>query len=285
VWRRTAAELAACVGYEHATDSGVKRRWFVPEDDTDCDEVQTAECDAYAYKASGTSDIDDASCVTAQFSVPGVSADSCLLGGPACIDGTDMTASCGPVAPSYCLPDAVCSNTGCAQNFGLCLRDGGGTLVPRIKCDIPYNLQQNGMPCVITQQQRHDTIDLRSLLASPANPNTPLTGCRSVLFADPALGMVNVQNKIAMGNIEIKPDPIDAPCSWGMTWANGNVTSIGGNVAPIIRVTVVELMNGTRMLIPIEITFRATSCMTTDAMTCGLTVTPTDGITRCAQMP
>ena len=125
--QRPIPELAACVGYEQASDSGVKRRWFVPEDDTDCDQVTAGECDEFTYLASGKAHIADASCVTAQFSVPGTNTGkSCLVGGPACIDGAGATDGCSPVGPSYCLPDAICARAGCAQDLGACLRDDLG---------------------------------------------------------------------------------------------------------------------------------------------------------------
>ena len=284
VWRRANPELAACVGYEQASDAGVERLWLVPEDDTDCDQLPGAECDAYAHMASGTVEIKDASCVTENFAVPGANLPSCLLGGPACIDGAGTTTTCGPVGPSHCLPDAICKRVGCAQNVELCLRDGQTNPVPRIKCNIPFNQQAGGIACA-GEPQHHDTIDLRSLLAAPNSPGTALTTCKTILFAEPKLGMPNVQNKIAAGNIEIKPDPLAPPCTWGMTWVSGGVSSIGGGVAPIIRMTVVGLENGNTMLIPIEIAFHASSCAPTDVMTCDVLVPPTDGVTRCAQEP
>lgn len=283
VWRRTDPELAACVGYEQASDAGVKRLWFVPEDDTDCDQVATAECDRYAYKASGKADIGEANCVTAQFSVPNTVGKACLLGGPACIDGVPSNTSCGPVGPSYCLPDAICASATCAQNLGDCLRDGQMPGIPRIRCDFPFNTQ--GTVCGTTAEQRHDEIDLRPLLASPTNPATTITTCKSILFADPMLGMANVSDKITMGAVEIKPDPITAPCQWGMSWVTGNVAMVGGPTPPIVRMTIVELENGNRMLLPIELAFHPTACAPTDVVTCGFTIAPTDGVTHCAQQP
>ncbi len=283
VWRRTDPNLAACVGYERASDSGVKRYWFVPEDDTDCDQVATAECDKYAYKASGKAELDSANCVTAQFPVPGTTGKACLLGGPACIDGVDGAAACGPVGPSYCLPDAICSNANCAQNLGTCLRDGQTMPVPRIKCDVPFNTQATGMPCPTTPS-RHAEIDLGPLLASPNNPGSTLTTCKSILFADTMLGQVNVMNKIVAGTVELKPDPIGPPCGFGMFWAAGNAGSVLANMS-IIRMMIVELENANRMLIPIEVAFHPSQCLTADLMTCNVTVSPSDSITHCAQQP
>lgn len=281
VWRRTDPNLAACVGYEHASDTGVKRLWFVPEDDTDCDQVATAECDKYAYKASGKADLGNANCVTSQFPVPGTTGKTCLLGGPACIDGADANTSCGPVGPSYCLPDAICANATCAQNLGMCLRDGQTSPVPRVRCDIPFNQAQGGVPCA-GAQQRHAEIDLSPLVSSPSNPGTALTTCKSLLFADPMLGMVNVMNKIVSNQVEIKPDPLSPPCGFGMSWASGTASSILVS-ASVLRMMIVELENANRMLIPIEIAFHPSQCLTGDMMTCGVTVVPSDGITHCAQ--
>ena len=283
VWRRANPDLAACVGYEHATDAGIERLWFVPEDDTDCDQLPGAECDAYAHMASGTVEVKDANCVTAQFAVPGTPRPSCLLGGPVCIDGAGAGDTCGPVGPSYCLPDAICARVGCAQNLGLCLRDGQMTPVPRIKCDIPFNQAAAGAPCQQTLQ-RHAEINLGPLLANAANPGTTLTTCKSVLFADLVLGEVNVTNKISAGQVELKPDPLVAPCAFGLLWAGGNATSIIANTSTI-RMMIVELANQNRMLIPIEVQFRPTQCEMTDVMSCQVLVPPMDGITQCARQP
>lgn len=284
VWRRTDPALAACVGFEQASDSGVERKWFVPEDDTDCDQVMQAECDPYTYKASGKATIQDASCVTAQFSVPNTTGKACLLGGPACIDGVDASTSCGPVGPSYCLPDAVCANSACAQNLGECLRDGTVTPIPRIQCTLPFDANTGGVCTNNGVPARHAAIDLRYLLALPSNPQTTATSCKSILFADPMLHQANVSNKIAVGSVEVKPDPITAPCLWGMTWVTGTVSTVGGAVPPVVRMTVVELQNGNRMLIPIELRFAPTSCTMVEMM-CSVSLQAADSITRCGQVP
>jgi hypothetical protein len=274
VWDRFDKTLASCVGYETAADDGVKRLWFVPEDDTDCDAIDL-DCDLYAYHAVGKVDIADASCLTEAYSVPNTSGKTCLLGGPACIDGAGRMPTCGPVTPSHCLPDAICANATCAVDLPLCLRDAQVGAVPRIRCDIPYNAGQNGAPCLSTNQ-RHDSIDLSYLLSS--------TTCKSILFADTKLGQINVTNRITTAaGLEIKPDQLEPPCQFGMTWTSGNAGTLAN--APIVRMTVVELHNGNRMLIPIEIQYHPTGCEMADVMTCDVTVAPTDGIAHCAQMP
>lgn len=276
VWRRSDTALAACVGVEHADASGVQRIWLVPEDDTDCDAIDL-ECDEYAHAAMGTAHIDDASCITDQTKIANAATSTCLLGGPACIDGRGNDLTCGPVFPHYCLPDAVCAIPGCRTDFGNCVRDGVN--VPRIKCDIPSNSQTGGRcnggdPSAVTGFVR-----LHQLVAKPGMPNVPATSCTSLQFVEPKFADPSPSPTIIGNGVVLTHGPLMPPCEFSLTFATGAVVQMN---LPIFSVVDLGLANGNHMLLPIEIKFTPGTCSQVAAF-CGVTIGDGDGVTHCAQ--
>ena len=267
VWRRPDAAAAACVGVEHADASGVERIWLVPEDDTDCDAIDV-ECDEYAYAAMGTAHIDDADCISDLTKLANTTASTCLLGGPACIDGRGTDLVCGPVFPHYCLPDAVCAIPGCRTDFAACVRDGA--FVPRIKCDVPYNAQ-TGARCAGSPSAVTTTVSLAELVAN--------TTCTSLQFVEPRFADPSPSPTIIGNGTVFTRGPLSPPCSFPLTFATGTVNQ---TAVPIFSVADVGLANGNHMLLPIQIKLTPTDCNQVMAF-CDVTILDTDGVTHCAQ--
>ncbi len=275
VWRRndpTTAALAACVGIEHSDGTAVERKWFVPEDDTDCDGIDL-ECDRYNYQAMGTSDVDNASCVVSA-KVPMINDTSCLLGGQTCIDGhTDM--SCGPVVPSYCLPDALCANSGCRADLATCIGQG---VLTYLKITVPTTTQRDR--CIAVPDQTAALVDLAGLFIGPG-ASTPMTKCTGIKFADLQVGMLNVEGDFKPGNAVFKANLQTGTCKFLMSWVSGALPS-----ATNFGVIDLELDNGMHMELPLRVEGVDGACDAgLDRPTVSLHPIANDAISNCALVP
>jgi uncharacterized protein YqkB len=276
VWHRTAPDAAACVGLETASSSGVKRLWLVPEDDTDCDEIDL-DCDRYAYYATGQPPtIQDANCLISS-TIQGQTRPSCMIGGDVCIDGQSRDPVCGPIHPHVCVPDGVCQVAACAPNFDMCLRNNASIL--RVKCVIPYN-PMTGQRCPLPSMNSA-LVQLGALVGKPGMPTSPSTTCTSMMFADLQLPRPHLSQVLAQNGVGFTHSPINPPCDFGLTWATGNVSQ---NNTRMFAAIDLGLQNGNHMEIPLELGFADADCASA-IMTCDIvsSLSADDGVTRCAQ--
>lgn len=275
VWRRSDETKAACVGLEDAGSTGVTRMWFVPEDDTDCDEVMPAvECDKYAFHAKGTVAIDNANCTTLDM-LSGATVGTCVLGGPACVDGQNTTDNtCTPVDPTFCVPDLFCEHT-CASDLPACV----GLAQTKLACHFPT--EQFGAQCGATAAQTEAEVTLAPLFTN-ANPGGSMVSCSEVKFADLRIGNPAVSTKLQKNMLQFSRSSVSGdPCSFHLTWDPTTVTS-ASPPAPITAVLVVTLTNGRVMLLPLVISFESQGCGadTTAACFAGIPLGG-DGIQNC----
>lgn len=278
VWRRSdpaTSALAACVGIEHSDGKTVERTWLVPADDTDCDDVPPgAECDRFNYQATGTSDLDKANCVTPLFKPPGITATTCLLGGPACTDGhADMT--CGPVDPYYCVPDVFCSNQSCigmsmlpqcvAANLSSHLKvtfasetsldwcANVGAIAPRVRVSLDAVFRDSGLPAV--------------------------TSCTSIEFVELAIQNIDPKPDYQSGSAKFHTEALAAPCAFDLVWEAGPLPT-----TDLFAGLDITLKNGLHLALPLHIAVAPNACGG-GAPQPSVKVLPGDSILNCARVP
>lgn len=167
-WRKPNTEAAACLGIEYSDGREVKeRKWLVPEDDPDCDEVQL-ECDKYLYHADYSQAAEPCVVppVTSPIHLP------CRAGTKVCEDDVSAGA-CVPMTPQYCLANALCDPDPCFLNVDNCLMTADSSLMT---CNLP--LQQDGTGCDIGTVGE-GPLEVTLSTSNGLFPN----GCQSVLFA------------------------------------------------------------------------------------------------------
>lgn len=174
-----------CVLVESWQGGMPTRTFVVPENDEDCDgfptvdgsgQRNTLECDAFWYDFSPRlASSSKADCATVDV-VDGLH--SCLLGGAPCTDGTGPGTTCVQVAPTTCLPQAVCSSA-CAQiestaSLSTCVPTSGTTT--ELVCTF-YGVGDAGTPCTNFTKPTGGKITLDGLFANSSRT------CNSVAFS------------------------------------------------------------------------------------------------------
>lgn len=272
VWRRPAdsvGELASCVGLEVADKSTISRLWLVPEDDTDCDGVAAGECDAYNFMAMGHATVSDASCVKPNTDDPKIGMQTCLVGGPACIDGSGET-PCGPVLPYYCAPTGACDMV-CRGDLPACIADGG---ISYVKITMPTG--QTGEKCQMDPAQSAVVVDLGALLPSAT---TFQARCKSIRFANTEIGSLEVTSDFRPPGAVFTASSVaqGATCKFTLSWAQGapdNDNNYG--------FFDLELDNGTHELVPLYVQMVGGNCTIADTADFLLRPSSPETITNCA---
>ena len=277
VWRRSdpsTSSLAACVGIEHSDGKTVERTWLVPEDDTDCDGIDL-ECDKFNYQAMGTTDLGNASCVTAAVKPPGVTGPTCLLGGQACIDGhADL--SCGPVDPYYCVPNGLCANPACtsAAMIPQCvLMNIASHLKVAFPAETSLEFCQNGGGIAPRAQ-----IDLNPLLR-PTMLTTAVTSCTEIAFFNLGLQNIDPKPEYDIGSARFRIESLAAPCTFDLVWDKGPLP-----MSDLYAGLDITLANGFHLALPLRIEAVMNVCGSA-APEPILKVTNGDSLTSCARVP
>lgn len=278
VWRRTAPDTAACVGYEYSDGHNVTRTWLVPEDDPDCDEFPAAvDCDKLAYHAMGTAAIGAARCVTDQYTIPKTTGTTCLLGGNACVDGTPSVNSttCARVAPYYCVPDLLCTNSSCRSAPVQCITN---LSVTQMQCDMPYDAA-TGVPC--TDASTAPTIaQLDSFFIHPSDPEKQVK-CHDVNFADITFMKPILSKVIKRGSLQLHADNVvaNSTCAVPITFdSNENVLD---GTPPLATFADLELTNNRHILLPFVFEFHPVDCAMAGSARCVPVPANTETLTNC----
>jgi len=276
VWRRsdsTSSDLAACVGLEESDGKKIERFWFVPEDDTDCD-GSDLECDFYNYQAAGTADLSKANCVTDDAPAPNLPATTCLLGGPACVDG-HSDQSCGPVDPTYCVPSGLCANPTCAQTlmFPQCvLQNISSHLKVPFLADAALAICQTG-----GGPQPRVRVDLAALFAGTSGGAK--TSCTDVKFFDLGIQNIDPKSELSRDAARFKIEGIAAPCSFDMVWEVGPLST-----ADVFAGLDITLKNGLHVALPLRIAAQQDGCATPQGEVT-LKLLANDTIVNCTRVP
>jgi hypothetical protein len=248
VWRRSgtvAADLAACVGIEVSDGETIERTWLVPEDDTDCDGVES-ECDFYSYKATGNSELADANCVKENTTETTIGANTCLVGGPACVDGGG-NAACGAVLPYYCAPTSVCANPLCRNDLIGCVTTGA---VSYLKVAMPSGMSNER--CTNVLDQSAVVVDLAMFV--PPSPTTAAK-CTGIKFAKLELDSISLDTEFRPNGAEFKVGLVTAPCKFLFSWVNGSLSNTSA-----FTFMDLELDNGTHELLPLRVELTPGEC-------------------------
>lgn len=274
VWRRDgaqSAELAACVGLEVSDGAKLTRTWFVPEDDTDCDGL-ASECDFYNYKAAGTAELKDADCVKVNMTDPALPPDTCLVGGPACVDGAGDV-PCGTVLPYYCAPSSMCANMSCRDNLPGCVIAGG---LSYVKIEMPSDTAN--APCPTDPAQTAVTVDLSMFTPRPAqNP----TLCKSVKFAAKLeVGSIALTTEFTPNGSLFEIGSVAPPCKFVFTWVSGSPSD-----ASNFTFMDLELDNGTHELVPLRLELIPGNCEPGNTARANAFLAPLEKMTNCSLMP
>lgn len=272
VWRRAgdqASALAACVGLEISDKTSVDRLWFVPEDDTDCDGVATKECDAYNFQANGSSSISAASCVTENLTDPEIDLGTCLVGGPACVDGVGSLA-CGAVKPYYCAPTNVCSLAACRQDLRACV-NAGSTSFEKVTMPATMSGERCADPAVNVV-----SLDFAQFLGQSA------ARCKSLKFASLQVGSITLTSDFRpLGAVFTASGPGQSGrCAFTLTWAQG-----APQIPNSFTFVDLELDNGTHELVPLRVEIVNSPCDNTVTPSAMPFVLPGEQIASCASVP
>jgi hypothetical protein len=136
-WRKMDASAAACVGIEYSNGNDVaERKWLVPENDPDCDDVRL-ECDEHLHRA----DYSEAATSCIIPATPNPNHIPCKLGEKVCQDDISAGECVALAAPAYCIADALCDPDACFLDPAGCQQiDSSG-----VECELA--IQQDGTIC------------------------------------------------------------------------------------------------------------------------------------------
>ncbi len=186
--------------------------FIVSPGDHDCDgfadQGDRRECVPEVWFGKRTAARDEINCLTKAPTASLPAVPSCVLGGPACIDGVGPDTSC--TASKYCTHPAICEATLCGTGPGAwpCARDvrlaPGANVVPppTITCDVTVTPGSTGGDMPVCGVE--GTFDLRGL----GLPAAAMCGRPQVLNRDQPLGDVLID-----GNAKYKIGLVDNSCT------------------------------------------------------------------------
>ena len=294
IWTSPSAP-SECVLVESWSSGKATRTYVVPSADADCDGLPTLdasgtarnplECDPLWFDrptpiGSGKTDC----AAIGPFTANGTTAtDVCLIGGPACIDGTGVTnAACAPLAnTAYCLPHDVCSFH-CAMPpplggpLGSCLSASSTLGFPRIDCTIYAT--DPGAPC--NGANTSTTIDLAALFAGSQKT------CGGIQWAPDSLSPYMPVDTLTIpgASAQFQTSIAGDPCSLQIEWNGGTLDAFAQTMVWVLAD--VKVTDTQHLVLPVSFTRGSCPPPGTDSIVCTTTFTNTstmDSITSCAK--
>lgn len=195
--------------------------FIVTPGDRDCDGFEDSrmppdprECVDDVWLGKRTATRNETSCLAlGPPGMDGTLAPTCLLGGPACIDGVGMDASCTP--NRYCAPEGLCSNLVCGTGPGAwdCAKDVLTSpnlplgQSPTIVCSVFYKAPNGASVATVCPEA--GTFDLRAV----ALPASSTTKCGGVQIRNRTQGF---QSELVEGAVNLAVDVGDT-CALTLT--------------------------------------------------------------------
>ncbi|MBL0215715.1 MAG: hypothetical protein IPQ07_17770 [Myxococcales bacterium] len=210
---RTTADDSCVFVQNTYPDPTIAEAFIGTPGDRDCDGFadepapgSPPECLDDVWFGTRTATRDELSCLTFASPTPaGTDNNTCLLGGPACVDGVGMDASC--TASKYCMHGGVCSSSVCGTGAAAweCAKDVSasiqiGTTYPVISCT-GFLTMPNGAGTGADICTMPGTFDLRQQLGLPATAKCSSAKIRNrtqrfedMLVVDAATFKVEIDN-------------------------------------------------------------------------------------------
>ncbi|MGE5187057.1 MAG: hypothetical protein ACM31C_33630 [Acidobacteriota bacterium] len=266
-----------CVLAEQWSSGKARRTYVVPSEDADCDGLPTMdgsgnrnplECDPLWYIrptpiGSGKSDCGALGPFTTNNTT---TADVCMIGGPACLDGVGLTsAACAPLANiAYCMPHDVCL-THCAMPpptggpLSSCLDATATATMPHVECTIYAS--DTGDPCGTNNTV---TIDGTALFAGSQKT------CQGLQWAPDSLIDYTPMDTLAFPGVpaQFQTSVAGDPCSIQIEWNGGSLNPLAQEAWVLADLKVTDTQH---LVIPVRFLRMGCPPPGTDTITCTAT--------------